>query len=48
MWVRYFGEYPDSSNICDHNIDVKSDNFLLGRERHGVEVFTYRIMDDFY
>lgn len=30
MWFRYFGEHPDSSNIGDHNIDVKSVNFLLG------------------
>lgn len=48
MWVCYFGEYLDFLNICDYNIDVKLDNFLLGWERYGVEVFMYRIMDDFY
>lgn len=48
MWVCYFGEYLDFLNISDYNIDVKLDNFLLGWERYGVEVFMYRIMDDFY
>lgn len=48
MWVCYFGEYLDFLNISDYNIDVKLVNFLLGWERYGVEVFMYRIMDDFY
>lgn len=47
MWVCYFGVYLDL-NISDYNIDVKLVNFLLGWERYGVEVFMYRIMDDFY
>lgn len=48
MWVCYFGEYLNFLNISDYNIDVKLVNFLLGWERYGVEVFMYRIMDDFY
>lgn len=48
MWVCYFGEYLDFLNISDCNVDVKLVNFLLGWERYGVEVFMYRIMDDFY